>query len=314
VTALLLGGRLLFSAWIDTTYRKGEILGEMQLLRDAVPAMIHRETVPAPPLDPERSRLESIVERGSLRVCHRAEGVLPFAFLNERGELVGFDVEMAHSLARGLGVTLEFVPVAGAFRGQQLARALRSGQCDIVMSGRVTSMALTPLVDYSEPYLQLTLGFIVRDHRRKEFLDRLAVEARDDLRLAIPSDPYYVERMRRLLPRAELVPVEGVPEFLGAEEGDFDAMLYSAEGGSAWSLLHPEFTVAVPEPPLHHVPMAYPLPPGERDWAEAVDTWIELKKSDGTIQQLYDYWILGREAERRGPRWSVMRNVLGWVD
>jgi hypothetical protein len=45
-----------------------------------------------------------------------------------------------------------------------------------------------------------------------------------------------------------------------------------------------------------------------------VETWIALKKTDGTIQQLYDYWILGREAESGGPRWSVVQNVLGWVD
>ena len=32
------------------------------------------------------------------------------------------------------------------------------------------------------------------------------------------------------------------------------------------------------------------------------------------IDQLYDHWILGRDAEKRGPRWSVIRDVLGWVD
>lgn len=45
-----------------------------------------------------------------------------------------------------------------------------------------------------------------------------------------------------------------------------------------------------------------------------MNSWIELKKSDGTVQQLYDYWVLGREAEQLGPRWSVIRDVLGWVD
>jgi hypothetical protein len=45
-----------------------------------------------------------------------------------------------------------------------------------------------------------------------------------------------------------------------------------------------------------------------------VDTWIELKKKDRTIARLYDYWILGRSAVEREPRWSIMRNVLHWVD
>ena len=27
-----------------------------------------------------------------------------------------------------------------------------------------------------------------------------------------------------------------------------------------------------------------------------------------------EYWILGSATERRGPRWSVIRDELGWVD
>jgi ABC-type amino acid transport substrate-binding protein len=60
--------------------------------------------------------------------------------------------------------------------------------------------------------------------------------------------------------------------------------------------------------------MAYPLPLGEPDWKNVVDNWISLKRGDGTIAQLYDHWILGRDAEERGPRWSVARDVLGWLD
>jgi hypothetical protein len=28
----------------------------------------------------------------------------------------------------------------------------------------------------------------------------------------------------------------------------------------------------------------------------------------------YDYWILGRGAVKKAPRWSVMRDVLHWVE
>jgi hypothetical protein len=29
---------------------------------------------------------------------------------------------------------------------------------------------------------------------------------------------------------------------------------------------------------------------------------------------LYDYWILGKNAVPKPPRWSVIRNVLHWVE
>ena len=35
---------------------------------------------------------------------------------------------------------------------------------------------------------------------------------------------------------------------------------------------------------------------------------------DGTVERLFDYWIHGQDAGRRGPRWSVLRDVLGWVE
>ena len=33
-----------------------------------------------------------------------------------------------------------------------------------------------------------------------------------------------------------------------------------------------------------------------------------------TLWHLYDRWILGKDAEQKEPRWSVIRNVLHWVD
>jgi hypothetical protein len=30
------------------------------------------------------------------------------------------------------------------------------------------------------------------------------------------------------------------------------------------------------------------------------------------VTRAYDYWILGKGADNRGPRWSILRNVLGW--
>jgi hypothetical protein len=42
--------------------------------------------------------------------------------------------------------------------------------------------------------------------------------------------------------------------------------------------------------------------------------WVELKKKDKTIDRLYNYWILGKGAKAQKPRWSIIRNVLHWLD
>ena len=45
-----------------------------------------------------------------------------------------------------------------------------------------------------------------------------------------------------------------------------------------------------------------------------VDDWLQLKKTSGFIDKLYDKWILGKGAEQKKPRWSIGRNVLGLWD
>ena len=45
-----------------------------------------------------------------------------------------------------------------------------------------------------------------------------------------------------------------------------------------------------------------------------VDRRIGVRPDFGTINALYGHWILGKQAVKRQPRWSMMRDVLHWVD
>ncbi|EXI80570.1 MAG: hypothetical protein AW10_01713 [Candidatus Accumulibacter appositus] len=60
--------------------------------------------------------------------------------------------------------------------------------------------------------------------------------------------------------------------------------------------------------------IALATPKNERKLHEYVSTWTALTKKEGVVPKLYDYWILGRGATSRKPRWSVIRDVLGWVE
>ena len=92
-----------------------------------------------------------------------------------------------------------------------------------------------------------------------------------------------------------------------------DALVFTAERGSFRSLLYPAFSVAVPHPVVVKLPLAYPVARRDVETARFLSNWVDLKPKDGTIQALYDHWVLGRDAQARVPRWSIVRNVLGWV-
>ncbi len=89
-----------------------------------------------------------------------------------------------------------------------------------------------------------------------------------------------------------------------------DALCLTAERGSFLTLLHPAFAVAVPQPLQIRLPLAYPVARHDLDMTRYLATWIELKKKDGTIDALYEHWILGGAPASQKPRWSILRNVL----
>ena len=91
-----------------------------------------------------------------------------------------------------------------------------------------------------------------------------------------------------------------------------DAIALTAERGSTLTLLHPAYSVVVPQPGVLKVPLAYAMANGDPRLASFVDTWIELKRKDGTTDRLFEHWILGRSAEVDHRRWSVIRDVLHW--
>jgi ABC-type amino acid transport substrate-binding protein len=182
------------------------------------------------------------------------------------------------------------------------------------MAGILVTTRRAARVTFSSPYLDETLAFVVPDHRRAEFMDASAVRARDGLRLGVPDLPYVRQLVEREFPKARVVPMPlADPEApLAGRVETVDAVVLTAERGSFLSLLHPAFSVAVPRPLEIRLPLGYPVARHDVEAARFLSTWIDLKKKDGTIQALYDHWILGRDAKAKAPRWSILRNVLRW--
>jgi Na+/H+-dicarboxylate symporter/ABC-type amino acid transport substrate-binding protein len=307
LTAATLGGaRVVFDHALPQQYTKDQVLEGMHLLARPVPAVVHRE--PQALQDPTgASVLDDIRARGRLRVGYLSDS-LPFAFFNERGDLVGLDVDLAHRMAAELRVELEFVPV----HRETMSETLRSGACDIVMSGVVVTPLRATEILFSRSYLDETLGLMVEDADRGRFQTWDEVRAAAPLTIAVPNLKYYTEKMRQLVPEATIVTVSNVGAVVEQLEHEADAMMLPAERGSAWTLIYPRFTVVVPGPSPIRVPLAYPLARNDQHFLSFVDTWITLKQKDGTIDGLYDYWILGRSAVRPGRRWSVIKDVLHW--
>jgi Na+/H+-dicarboxylate symporter/ABC-type amino acid transport substrate-binding protein len=304
------GSRLLFDRFLHPSYEQRDVLLSMRILAEPVEALVRREPPPsAPATERVGSTLELVRERGVLRVGYIADG-LPFSFFNGRDELVGYDVDLAYRLAGDLGVKLELVPV----ERERLVDALQSRSCDLIIGGIAVTAERAERLAFSSSYMDETLALIVPDHRRDEFVDWETIRSTPGLVLAAPNVSDYLDKVRALAPAARIDTFDEIEPVLADGIREADAIFLTAERGSTWTLLYPQLTVVVPEPGLVKVPLAYPLAQDDQRWRDYVDLWLELKRKDGTLDALYRYWILGQDAVRKQPRWSVIRDVLHWVD
>ena len=309
-----------FTYGIGSNYTQDQKLEQLQLLRVQNPSQrVKVFTTPPPPLtlNPEQSRLAQIRERKTIRVCYEEKNY-PLSYFNAQDppELVGFNIEMAHILAQDLGVGLELIPFDQDFSNQdksQVTDFLNEGYCDIAMSPVPITPQFAEVIDFSLSIGNYTLAFLVEDWRREQFSRWGNLQALPSLKIGIPRDiPYYEAKLKGLLPNAEIIHFDVVEDFFNSENPTIDTLVTVAEIGAAWTLLYPDYTIAIPKPILA-VPIAYGLPYSERSLVKVVNGWLQLKQQDGTIRSLYNYWIQGQTSTVDPPRWSIIRNVLGWV-
>ncbi|MCA9915333.1 MAG: transporter substrate-binding domain-containing protein, partial [Anaerolineae bacterium] len=119
---------------------------------EPIPTLIPPTLVPTPQVAgddglPSQSAVTRIQERGVLRV-----GILynepPYGELTIRGEVAGYDADVARALADAWGVEIEFVQVTR----QNRIEMLRSGEVDLLLAAMIHERELDPFVEFSQTY------------------------------------------------------------------------------------------------------------------------------------------------------------------
>ncbi len=314
---ILLGVRLFYTHVVTVSYTKAEMLKRLDFSEPPQSALVYME-IPdhLPQTDGAPAGLEQIARRGVLRVCYQPDEY-PSAFLNtaDPPRLVGFDVEMAHRFARRLELPLEFLPAVSENNARDL---LDHGVCDIYMRKLPVTLSRSRKFGLSSPVRKSSLGLIVKDYRRDEFQSWNDIRAQGKtLRLGVEDTPGNIAYLGSLLPDATIVPLQSMAQELallasGAE--DIDAIADMAEEGAAQTLLYPRFNLVVPKPTIFF-PVAYAVARGNDDLLVSFNTWLLEEQAAGTVDDLYRHWMLGGAVKVvKPPRWSVIRDVLGWVD
>jgi proton glutamate symport protein len=251
--------------------------------------------------------IDRIQQSGALRVGYNAAAV-PFSYLNDAGDLVGYDVAFAYDLARSLNVRVVFIP----FEWADLERDLKAGRFDIAMAGIYASTQRLTALSASMSYYQSPVALLVPTERAQQFRTRDEILAMRGLRLAMSVDPVLHPLWTRLFPNAEITMVPDYrtpPDF-----SKVDAAVWTLEQAAAFARSHPGITAVVPQGLSNPFLLSYMMPPGSEVMVHFVNYWLELRRADGMRSREASYWILGRPRAVAAPRWSIVRDVLHWKE
>ena len=276
----------------------------------AVRATVQRESAKMPQAqgsDPAApgSTMARIQKSGVLRVGF-GPAVIPFSYVNKAGNLVGYDISLAYALARDLGVRIELYPVTD---WETLIPALDANRFDLVLGGIYMTAGRLRDVTASGSYLETPPALIVHAKDAEKFVRRNTGSPSRGLKIAVFDDTIITNLAKRFFPEATFERVRDYDALIGS---DFDAAVWTLIQAKAWAEAHNGYTAVVPPNSGAPLSIGFLMPPDSPAFQRYVNEWLELQRSSRFRDELDAYWLEGKPRKSKGPRWSILRNVLGW--
>jgi polar amino acid transport system substrate-binding protein len=233
------------------------------------------------------SAIDRIVKRGELRVGFEA-GYMPFEMLDRKGNIIGFDVDLARLMARHMGVKLTMVNI----QWDGIIPALLTDKFDLLMGGMTITPERNLKVNFCDPYI--VIGQTVLMHPRH----RGKITRHDQL-----NDPRYVVlaklgttgdiAARRHFPKAQLKQFSSEADAaIEVRSGRADAFVYDLPFNAVYAAQNPGGIVHLKEPFTREA-LAWAVRKGDPDMLNWMNNFLAQIKRDGIYDALYRKWFEG---------------------
>ncbi len=224
--------------------------------------------------------LDRIRARGELTWGADEQGGEPYVFEDAArgGALVGFEVELADTLARALGVRARFVQNDWT----TLIPALERGSFDIALNGIEVTPALEARVAFSRPYYRFSERLVARrgDARVRDLASTAG------LRVGTLAGSLSWQLARDA--GAQAIPYEGVDEpFIDLAHGRIDAVLLDDIIVDRYAPRHPTLAVVAD---VADGGYAIALRPRDDDLRQAIDRALGAELASGAWRRTLARW------------------------
>jgi cyclohexadienyl dehydratase len=231
------------------------------------------------------SRLDAVLARGTLRVCTTGD-YKPYSFLKSDGKFEGIDIDMADSLAKSLGVQVEYVKTTwSTLTNDFLAK------CDIAVGGVSTTLERQKRVFFTQPYMIDGKAPIARCADVDKY-QTLAQIDQPSTRVIVNPGGTNERFAKQYFTHAKLtVYPDNVTIFKQILEGKADVMVTDASETLLQQKLNPGLCSVHPDKPFQYGEKSYMLPQGDVTFQQYVDQWLHLSRETGQFQAIWDKWL-----------------------
>ncbi len=237
------------------------------------------------------SAIEEILKRGKLLVGLEA-GYQPFEMQDEKGNIVGFDVDMAYELGKaifGKGGEKKVVIMNTAWEG--IIPSLMTHKFDIIMAGMTVLQSRNLKVNFCEPYYYIGQCLLINKKDKGKYksykdLNKKGIIVTSKLGV---TGAFTAEK---LIPNAELrlfkTEAEGA---LQVANGLADAYIYDEPQVRVFAAKYKDTTIGLFEP-LTYEPLAWAIRKGDPDFLNFLNNFLRQVRGDGRWDQLKQKWFV----------------------
>ena len=239
----------------------------------------------------KKSTLETILKRGELLVGLEA-GYQPFEMQDEKGNIVGFDVDMAYEMGKAIfgdGGEKKVKLVNTAWEG--IIPALMTGKFDIIMSGMTILQSRNLKVNFCEPYYYIGQCLLINKKNADKYksykdLNKKGVIITSKLGV---TGAFTAEK---LMPNAELrlfkTEAEGA---LQVANGIADAFIYDEPQVRVFAAKYKDTTTGLFDP-ITYEPLAWAINKGDPDFMNWLNNFLRQVRGDARWDQLKQKWFV----------------------
>ena len=231
--------------------------------------------------------LNAISKHGVLRVGTEAN-YYPFEFLNENGQLVGFDIDIANHMAETMGVKLEIVD--GTV--DSLIPGLIANKYDIFIRGITLTAKRNLKANFANPYFIAGQTIIIR----KELQN--TIKSYKDLnhpKFKIVSKVGTTGEMaaKKFIAKAEYTSFDTEQEaLLELINNRADAFVFDFPYNTIALKKFGKQKLVHLNKPFTYEPLAWVVKQGNHDFMNWLNNYLNQIQNDGTYEKFYKKWFI----------------------